>query len=273
MDEELVRKPAVAGRFYEASGAALRRQVGAFVVKDLPKEEAIGCILPHAGYMYSGSVAGRTVSALKIRPHLVLLGPNHTGMGAPFSVSSRQSWETPLGKCEPDRGLADALIAECPFLREDRQAHLAEHSLEVELPFFQYFSDDFRILPVCIGSEDLVKLQQLGRAIAAAVDKSASRDSVLIAASSDMTHYEDSRSAKEKDEAALEAIVSFDPGELYRRVIEKGISMCGYAPVIVLLTAAGLLGARRAKVVAYSNSGMVNGDNSSVVGYAGVVIS
>ncbi|MFA5320276.1 MAG: AmmeMemoRadiSam system protein B [Candidatus Omnitrophota bacterium] len=273
MNEISVRKPAAAGRFYEASAGGLRRQVESLIDRDVPKEDAVGCILPHAGYMYSGRIAGRTVSALKVRPHLVLLGPNHTGMGAPFSVSSRQSWETPLGKCEPDRGLADALTAECPFLREDQQAHLAEHSLEVELPFFQYFSGDFRVLPVCIGSDDFVKLQELGRAIAAAVDKAASRDSVLIAASSDMTHYEDSRSAKEKDEAALEAIVSFNAQELYRRVIEKGISMCGYAPVITLLTAARLLGARRAKVIAYSNSGMVNGDQSSVVGYAGVLIS
>lgn len=272
MNKMRLRKAAAAGRFYESSAEGLRRQLEPLVDRELYKTDALGCILPHAGYTFSGRVAGRTVSSLHIKPHIILLGPNHTGMGGAFSFSL-QSWETPLGVCEPDAELAAALTAECGLLYEDDAAHRAEHSLEVELPFFQYLGSGFRIFPVCIGSADPVLLREFGEGIAAAVRKSFPAGSVLIAASSDMTHYEDSLSAAEKDKAALDAVSALDAEELYRRVAEKDISMCGFAPVMVLLTAAKLLGAGKVKVVEYSNSGMVNGDLSSVVGYAGVVIS
>ena len=266
------RPPAAAGRFYESAPAALRRQVGSLVDSGRSKTEAIGCILPHAGYVYSGKVAGRTVSSLRIRPHLILLGPNHTGAGNPFSFSL-QTWETPLGKCRVDDEMAAALTAECALLREDDRAHEAEHSLEVELPFFQYLGGDFRIFPVCIGGGGPCELIELGRAIANAVKKSFPPGSVLIAASSDMTHYEDSSSAGKKDRAALDAVSGLDAEELYRRVLEMDISMCGYAPVMSLLEAAKRLGAVKAEIIEYANSGEVSGDFSSVVGYAGVVIS
>ncbi len=266
------RKPAAAGRFYEGTPDALRRQVGSLVDRGCGKTDAIGCILPHAGYKYSGKIAGSTVSRLRIRPHIILLGPNHTGAGDRFSFSL-QTWETPLGACGPDDEMAEALAAECGMLSEDDSAHAAEHSLEVELPFFQYLGGDFRIFPVCIGAGDPAELLEFGRGIAKAVKRSFPPGAVLIAASSDMTHYEESSGAGKKDRAALEAISMLDPGELYRRVAEMDISMCGYAPVMSMLEAAKLLGAVKAEITGYSNSGEVNGDFSSVVGYAGVVIS
>ncbi|MDO8748219.1 MAG: AmmeMemoRadiSam system protein B [Candidatus Omnitrophota bacterium] len=271
-----IRLPAVAGQFYPLKPRELREQIKSFAGPRIPaviKKEAIACLLPHAGYIYSGSVAYSVVSQLKIKKNLIILGPNHTGMGANFSIMAEGSWETPLGKVEINPSLADKLLSKSALLKSDTQAHKFEHSIEVELPFFQYFSQDFTFVPIAVGSGDFKNYQQLGLDIAAGLKEAGLEKETLIAASSDMTHYEDAKSARHKDHQAIEAIQELDECKLYSRVKELNISMCGYAPAIAMLCAAKSLGAKKAELIKYQTSAEATGDTSSVVGYAGMIVT
>jgi MEMO1 family protein len=272
MGSAKVRMPAVAGQFYPSSPKKLSALIAGFIDKDAKSADAIACVMPHAGYVYSGAVAGAVVSRLKVKDRIIILGPNHTGAGAAFSVMSKGVWQTPLGGIKIDEKLAEAIMAECGFLEDNDLAHLYEHSLEVEIPFFQYFNKDFQIVPIVIGSHNPEYLKKLGLGIAAAVNAAGLKDSALIAASSDMTHYEPQEKAEIKDKQAIEAILELDEAKLSRRVAEFDISMCGYAPVMAMISAAKALGAKKAGLVKYETSGKVTGDTSSVVGYAGIII-
>jgi AmmeMemoRadiSam system protein B len=273
MPEDFFRKPAFAGKFYESAAGALLRQVESCVDGNAERRDAVGCVLPHAGYAYSGRVAGKTISAVNIPERIVILGPNHTGLGEPFSVMLRGTWSTPLGDCRIDTELAENIASQCDFLSDDFKAQAVEHSIEVELPLLQFFRKDLRIVPIVVGSVVKEKLFRLGEGIAGAVLAAGQGKPVLIIASSDMTHYEPQKNAIEKDRLALEAIESLDEELLYNRVNELNITMCGYAPVVSLLRAVKLLGAKNARVVEYATSARVTGDYNSVVGYAGVIIT
>lgn len=268
-----LREPAVAGKFYPLSARELEKQIGAMADKDAAKSDAIAAILPHAGYIYSGRVAALTVSRLKIKESIILLGPNHTGLGADFSIASKQSWKTPLGEIRIDSKLAGEILSRSRYIREDELAHREEHSLEVELPLLQYFKKDFRIVPITMLSEEIGVLKNIGLEIARAVKAGGAEKSTLIIASSDMTHYEPQAQAEEKDKQAIEAILGLDEDRLAEVVIRRNISMCGVAPVITMLSAARALGAKSAELVKYQTSGEVTGDKGSVVGYAGLIIS
>lgn len=266
----MVRHPVVAGQFYPAQASRLSRIISGMVDDQAEKEDVIGVVSPHAGYPYSGPVTAAAISRIKFKDTFVILGPNHTGMGKALSIMTVGSWETPLGSIEVDTELAGQILTDSRYLEEDDKAHQYEHSIEVQIPFLQYFSKDFRIVPVAFSYHSPAAYKDIGRAIARAVKDT--EKGVVIIASSDMTHYEPQESARQKDNKAIEAILDLDEDELLRRVDEFGISMCGYAPTVALITAAKALGATRAELVRYQTSGDVTGDYSSVVGYAAIII-
>ncbi|MFH0935493.1 MAG: AmmeMemoRadiSam system protein B [Candidatus Omnitrophota bacterium] len=272
MERPDLRKPAYAGQFYPATAAGISRQIEAFIPGLAQKIDIIGCVLPHAGYAYSGRVAVETVAQINIKQRIFLLGPSHTGIGAPFSIITRGKWQTPLGEVEIDSQLAKRVLERCKLLEEDSSAHLSEHSLEVELPILQYFKKDFKIVPIVFMPGDSGVLKEIGRAIGEAAGEPPFKDSTLIVASSDMTHYESEDQARRKDKIAIEAIIELDEDKLYQKVRQLDISMCGYAPAVAMISAAKLLGAKNARLVRYENSGEVTGDKSSVVGYAGILL-
>ncbi len=267
-----IRKPAVAGQFYPSSASGLKSQIEQLIDRAAVKKKAIACVLPHAGYMYSGAVAAKTVSGIQLTDKVILVGPNHTGFGVAFSVMAEGIWQTPLGQVKIDAQLAGKLLKQSKYLEADNLAHEYEHSLEVELPFLQYFHPGFQMVPIIVSGSRPEILAQVGRDIAAVIRDNKLLDSVLIIASSDMTHYEPQAQAQEKDRRAIDAILELDEAELLKRVSAYGISMCGWAPVAVMLSAAKSLGATRATLVHYQTSGDVSKDYGSVVGYAGIIL-
>jgi len=273
MEKSKIRKPAVAGQFYPLSSQELKEQISAFIDKKAVPQDAIACMLPHAGYVYSGLVAGQTVSRIKIKDKIILLGPNHTGYGAGFSIMTEGAWQTPLGEIKIDSALAKQLLNSSSHLEDDQLAHQSEHSLEVELPFLQYFKDDFKIVPITILSDDCDALKETGKEIASAIKQAGIKDSTLLVASSDMTHYEPLAQAQKKDKEAIEAILELNEDKLIEKVKKLNITMCGYAPVIIMLAAAKALGATNGKLIKYQTSGEITRDNDSVVGYAGIIIN
>jgi AmmeMemoRadiSam system protein B/AmmeMemoRadiSam system protein A len=266
----MIRKPAVAGQFYPAQATKLRQLIRGMVSEKAKKEEVIGLVSPHAGYIYSGPVAGATISRVKFKDTFIIIGPNHTGMGKPLSIMTKGSWETPLGQVEIDSALAEKILTTSRHLQEDPGAYQYEHSLEVQIPFLQYFKKDFRIVPITLAYSSATAYKELGKEIAQAVMDL--KKKVVIIASSDMTHYEPQEQAQRKDSRAIEAILELNEDELLRRVSELNISMCGYAPTVTLISAAKELGATRAELVRYQTSGDTTGDYSAVVGYAGIIL-
>lgn len=270
MEESKIRKPAVAGQFYPSSTQDLKDQIEDLIDKKANKTDVIACMLPHAGYMYSGGVAACTVSRINIKDKIILMGPNHTGLGAPFSIMTEGVWQTPLGETMIDSNLAKKILQNSKYLEDDVAAHTYEHSLEVELPFLQYFKTDFKIVPITLLSDEIKSLKEIGKEIADVLKDS--KDPAMIIASSDMTHYEPQGMAQNKDKEAIEAILELNEDKLMEKIRKFNISMCGYAPVIVMLTIAKMLGAKAASLIKYQTSGDVTGERDSVVGYAGIII-
>ncbi len=276
------RPPAVAGRFYRGTAEALKQQVQGFLESITNKIAALGILSPHAGLVYSGAVAGAVYSRLVLPDIFVLIGPNHTGLGAPVSIMTEGSWETPLGSVEIETGLAQSILSKSPRIREDILAHLHEHSLEVQLPFIQGLKTNCKIVPIQMLDTRLETCLELGRAVAAAIAEcqmSGAQGKIenpgskpLIVASSDMSHYESAAVAKQKDFLAIERILDLDPEGLYRTIKENGITMCGFGPAVAMLTASKILGATGADLVKYASSGDITGDYDQVVGYAGMII-
>lgn len=274
-----VRPPAVAGLFYEADPAALRRTVegyvGAAPAPRLPTGRFRAVLLPHAGHVYSGRIAGLGVGAVEWPEAVILLGPNHTGRGAAASVSPASAWETPLGAVPVDARLRDDLLVSCRRLALDEAAHRQEHSLEVILPFLQAVRPDVRIVCVSMGDPDLSLCRDVGEAVAGAVSRSAEEGvRVAIVVSSDLNHYLPRAQNRKKDDRALDALLAGDPDELFDRVLVKeGISMCGILPATALLVALRRLGGARAELLAHGDSSDAGGGASRVVGYASVLWS
>ena len=267
----MIREPAVAGQFYPESSTQLEAMIGTMLDKKAEKEDVIGLLSPHAGYIYSGPVAGAAISKIKFRDTFIILGPNHTGKGKPLSIMTRGAWKTPLGEVQIDSELGGRLLATSSYLQEDSGAHQHEHSIEVQIPFLQYFKNDIEIVPIALAYSTGEIYKQIGKEIANAIKDS--NKGVVIIASSDMTHHESQESARRKDTQAIEAILDLNEDELLKRVGELNISMCGYAPAISLISAAKELGATQAELVKYQTSGDTTGDYSSVVGYAGIIIT
>jgi len=267
----MLRPAAVAGRFYPGDPDELHAAVNKFASTSAEKREAIACVVPHAGYIYSGLIAGQVYGALEIPRKMLLIGPRHFPRGEALAILSEGAWSTPLGNAKIDEALAADLKHAFPSLREDETAHSTEHSLEVQLPFLQTLAPDFEFVPVVLGTDRLETLESLGRAMAKVI--AAQSEPVLIVTSSDMNHYESDEITRVKDRLAIESILSLDARGLYDVVRSKEISMCGYAPAVATLTAARELGATRAELVAYATSADVSGDRDWVVGYAGVIVT
>ncbi|MCC6545192.1 MAG: AmmeMemoRadiSam system protein B [Nitrospirae bacterium] len=267
----MIRKPAVAGYFYDGSPDGLRNQVENYVSSDADRIKSIGVLSPHAGLIYSGAVAGSVFSRVILPDTFILVGPNHTGRGASVSIFIEGDWSMPNGSVAIDSELARAIEVRSRYASEDYDAHTGEHSLEVQIPFIQYFTRNFKIVPVTMMSTTLEVCREVGAAISHAIKET--KKDVLIVASSDMTHYESGKSAMEKDQKAIKKILALDPAGLHHTVKENGITMCGFAPAVTMLYAALELGATKATLVKYMNSGDVSGDYDQVVGYAGMIIS
>ncbi len=266
----MVRKPVVAGRFYPGSSGALRADIERMIDPDSQKDKVIGLISPHAGYPFSGPVAGATISRIEPADTFVIMGPNHTGMGAPFAIMTEGDWETPLGNIPVDSELGKLILQNSEYLEEDTQAHRYEHSIEVQLPFLQYLSDKIKIVPIVLAHASGEFYKEIGQSIATAIKETGGK--VVIMASSDMTHYEPQEVARKKDMKAIESILDLNEDELLERIRKLNITMCGYGPTVCLIYAAKELGAKEAELVRYQTSGDVTGDYNSVVGYAGVII-
>ena len=267
----MVRHPAVAGSFYPAKPEILLDQVQHFAAPAADKINALGCVVPHAGYMYSGHVAGAVYAHLALPHRLIILCPNHTGRGQPLAINSEGAWQTPLGEARIDTPLAESLKKDFSPLSEDEEAHRAEHALEVQLPFLQFRSPNFTFVPIAIGTGRFELLAELGEALARAIQDSGEK--ILIVASSDMNHYEPDDITRLKDNLAIQAILALDARALFDVVTQKHISMCGYGPTVAMITAAKRLGASKAQLIRYATSGDISGERDWVVGYAGIVVS
>lgn len=265
-----LRPPIVAGRFYPKEKAKLVAMLSEFCAPTNERHSAIAVVAPHAGYIYSGRFAGEVYRRVAVPKTVVVLCPNHTGRGPRISVWSEGLWETPLGRVPVAQALAKEILRAWGVHDGDMLAHVAEHAIEVHLPFFQYLRPDVEIVPVVLGPLAKDRAVSLGTGLANAIQKFG--EPCLIVASTDMSHFISSEEAKKLDALALKEIELLEPQKLYETVAEKGISMCGFIPTTVALTAAKQLGAHSARTVCYGNSGEVTGDERSVVAYASAII-
>jgi len=266
----MLRLPAVAGQFYPAQSDALLSVVQGFTRSETGsfKAKARACLVPHAGLVYSGGVAGAVFARIALPKKILLLGVRHYPHGAEQAILSEGAFRTPLGDVLIDTPLAIELREHCPALQEDVVAHKQEHSLEVELPFLQVLDPDFTFVPIAVGTHDLPDLQQTGEGIARVL--ASWPEEVLIVTSSDLNHYEDDATTRVKDQKAIDQLLRIDAEGLYRVCREERVSMCGLGPAIVMLTALRRLGTGHAELIRHATSGDINGDRRAVVGYAGL---
>jgi MEMO1 family protein len=269
----MLRLPAVSGRFYPSDPTELKALIREYTRTDktVMPARAKACLVPHAGYVYSGHVAGAVYARIALPKKILIVGVRHYPRGENAAILSSGAWRTPLGDAAIDEPLAGAIRAACPLLREDSVAHSSEHSLEVQLPFLQALQPEFVFAPVALGIvrfEDLVAVgEAIGRVLAASTEE------ILLLTTSDLNHYENDATTRCKDNKAIERILALDARGLYDTCRNEAISMCGLGPTVAMLTALQSLGNTRAELVRYATSGDVSGDFSAVVGYAGIVFS
>lgn len=228
-------------------------------------------MLPHAGYVYSGAIAGAVLATCRVPDSVLLLGPNHSGQGARRALYPPGFFRLP-GALVPIDGALTAWAAEEAELELDPCAHEREHSIEVELPLLLAKNSSLRLAALCLASLDYDECQRIGEGLARAVRRAGGVEQVLIVASTDMSHYISALRARVLDQLALDHVLALDPEGLYRTVRTHRIAMCGVIPTTVALIAARELGASSADLVRYGNSGDVSGDHERVVGYAGLLV-
>ena len=266
----MTRLPVAADKFYPGDPTVLRQTIAELIPASVAEPvKAQGVIVPHAGYVYSGAVAGETFARIEIPETVILLGPNHHGQGEAVALGT-ENWAMPMGEVPFAVDLAAFILKESEVIRADNRAHRFEHSLEVQLPFLQYFQERLSIAPLVVSHISYQDCLQVAADIVRAVK--AYDGPVLLVASTDMTHYESRKNAAFKDHLALEHILNRDPEGLYATVVANRISMCGFVPTTITLLAALELGAEKAELVRYTDSGEASGDTSQVVGYAGLVL-
>lgn len=264
-----IRQPAVCGSFYPKDVQELLRTVDTHLARTVQPEPCLAAICPHAGYMYSGAVAGEVLARVNVPATVILLGPKHRRAGPSLAVDSSRAWRFPFGDVALDEALCRELAVRAKAAA-DASAHCDEHSLEVQVPFLWRKRPDVRLVPLLLGQETINRLAEIGAALADVV-RQASGD-VLLLASTDMSHYLPQDVAAKLDAQALERIEALDPAGLLETVLSRDISMCGVLPTVAVLHAAKILGATQASLVRYTTSGQTSGDPTSVVGYAGYVI-
>jgi AmmeMemoRadiSam system protein B len=269
----MLRLPAVAGQFYPADPRELTRLIRKFAAEDpgVKKTRVRACLVPHAGYIYSGGVAGAVFARIILPKQVLVLGVRHSPMGEDLAILSEGAWRTPLGDAPVDAALAQSVKTGCPGLREDSVAHSREHSLEVEIPFLQILDPGFSFVPVAVGTLRFEELHELGVGLARVLKES--QEEILVVTSSDMSHYEPDDVTRAKDAKAIDLMKSVDPKGLFEVCRKEKISMCGLGPAVVMLTAMKELGVESGEVVRYATSGDVNGDRDAVVGYAGMIFA
>jgi AmmeMemoRadiSam system protein B len=269
----MLRMPAVAGRFYPSDPAELTSAIQEFATKktgEVP-HHAKACLVPHAGYMYSGHVAGAVFAQIELPKRILILGVRHQPRGQQAAVLTSGAWRTPLGDVAIDAQLGQELIEVCPPLREDSVAHAAEHSLEVQVPFLQVLRPGFTFVPVALGTVRFEELVAIGEAIGRLLSRAS--EETLLLTTSDFNHYEDDATTRTKDHKAIEKLLTLDARGLYDTCRNESISMCGLGPAVAMLTATKSLGVKNAQLVRYATSGDASGDLSAVVGYAGMIFS
>jgi AmmeMemoRadiSam system protein B len=279
-----IRRPCQAGSFYSSTGPSLRKEIEECFLNKLgpgkiPKisnnaiSSLTGLVVPHAGYMFSGTIAAHSYFTLAMEGSpdcAILIGPNHTGLGSGISIMDKGIWVTPFGEITIDSEIANQIYKNYNLIDVDEKAHLYEHSIEVQIPFLQYlYGEKLLFVPICMMMQDLETSIELGEAIA----KSINNKNAIVIASSDMTHYESSQLANKKDKKAIDAILKLNEVELFKIIESERISMCGYGPVISVIACAKKLGASKAKLLSYKTSGDITGDHSSVVGYASLIFT
>jgi len=269
----MLRLPAVSGRFYPSNATELTAVVREYTAADQKAApvRAKACLVPHAGYVYSGHVAGAVYARMAIPKKILILGVRHYPRGANAAILSSGTWRTPLGDAPIDEPLAEALRAACPLLREDSVAHSTEHSLEVQIPFLQILQPGFTFVPVALGTVRFEDLIAVGEAIGRVLETSS--EEILLLTTSDLNHYENDAATRVKDHKAIGRILALDARGLYDVCRNEAISMCGLGPAVAMLTAAQTMGATRAELVRYATSADVSGDFSAVVGYAGMILA
>jgi len=273
------RPPAQAGTFYPDTERALRNQIqqsflhrlGPRAIPTIPQtrnQNLLGLIVPHAGYKYSGPVAAHSyykLASAGILESIIILGPNHTGLGSGVSIMTEGEWSTPLGDVPVDTDLAREIADSSDLVDVEDEAHRNEHSIEVQLPFLQFiYPRRFKFVPICMMLQDLKTSIEVGEAIA----KAAEKHGAAVLASSDWTHYEPQEEAQSKDKQAIGAALQLDEKKFQEIIEERPVSACGYGPVTAMIHAAKLRGVRSGNLLSYQTSGDVTGDKSSVVGYA-----
>jgi hypothetical protein len=274
----MIRPPAVAGQFYSASAAALEAEVAGYLDTSAAAVPMTAVICPHAGLMYSGHVAGAVLSRVTLPDTVILIGPNHTGIGPAVSVYPEGAWQIPGGAVPVNRDLARAILVRYPRAEADTSAHQWEHCLEVQLPFLWHQRRDVRIVPVVLGTRDPAVCRTLGHCLAALIKELRGTDQTsdrrpLLLASTDMNHYESDKVTRDKDRHAIAAIERLDPDGLDAAVTDHDISMCGVAPALAVLHAVRALGSTGATLVRYATSADRGGDRARVVGYAGFTVT
>lgn len=269
----MLRPPAVAGRFYPSDPAELTSVIRQHttIISGAAPMLVKACLVPHAGYMYSGHVAGAVYGRIALPKKILILGVRHYPRGEQLAILSTGAWRTPLGDAPIDEGLAEALRRACPLLHEDAVAHSTEHSLEVQVPFLQVLQPDFSFVPLALGTVRFEDLVAVGEAIGRVLANSS--EEVLLLATSDLNHYEDDTTTRMKDRKAIERILALDARGLYDTCRNEKISMCGLGPAVAMLTAFLSLGVKQPQLVNYATSADVSGDLSAVVGYAGMTFS
>jgi MEMO1 family protein len=269
----MLRLPAVSGRFYPSHPTELTALIRQHTQADktVVKMRAKACLVPHAGYVYSGHVAGAVFARLAIPKKIVILGVRHYPRGEGAAILSSGAWRTPLGDAAIDQALAEALRTACPLLREDSVAHSGEHSLEVQIPFLQVLRPEFSFVPIALGTVRFENLVAVGEGIGRVMADSS--EEILLLTTSDLNHYEGDATTRVKDGKAIDRILALDAGGLYDTCRDEAISMCGLGPTVAMLTALQSLGTTKPELVRYATSGDVSGDFSAVVGYAGMIFS
>ncbi|MCD6517739.1 MAG: AmmeMemoRadiSam system protein B [Candidatus Aminicenantes bacterium] len=268
----MIRQPYVAGYFYPSDPERLMSMLKEMIDADAKKNKAKCIISPHAGYVYSGKVAGSVYSSTILPENYVLLGPSHVYMDSRIAIMKQGTWRTPLGDIPVNEELAEMISSADASVSEENEAHAKEHSLEVQLPFLQFFKKELTIVPLCISYyADYGDLEELGKAVAKSI-RELHKDTLIIA-STDMSHQETQVMAKNKDYKAIHQILNLDPKKLVDTVKKENISMCGFQPTATAIIAAKELGASTAKLIKYQTSGDITGDYDQVVGYAGIRIN
>jgi len=282
-----VRSPAVAGLFYPSDRDELEslikslflgsRGPGDLYIERFRGRRLLGLIQPHAGYIYSGEIAAHGYAALLssgLRPRVVIVGPDHYGLGGVASVYSGEAWLTPLGEVPIDHDVVDILLGHGGYLSPGEEGHVKEHSIEVQLPILQYIygveGRGFRFAPISMGLQTINVAEEVGQALYEVWRRLG--EEVVFIASTDFTHYTSAEEARRRDRYALDAISRLDPDGLMDAVYNRGSTMCGYGPTAALLFLARMVGGVEVELLRYGHSGEVTGDETSVVAYASIAL-